>query len=145
MRKPKYITAENYQQFKPSEFVRSFVSDIEVAEKMGKPMDMRTYIPRTAEPGCLPCLGGMACMNMGFTSTLLNDVSYNVAGLGDAIRTGTASSFRIHINNLYPKCQFKASYVGHTKTFEGVVRKGRLSYLKAQVHKYADALEAQGY
>ncbi len=30
--KPKYITVENYKEFKPSEFIRSFVADIEVAE-----------------------------------------------------------------------------------------------------------------
>jgi hypothetical protein len=65
-KKPKYITKDNYHLFKPSEFVRSFVSDIEVAEeikaKTGKEMNMNDYSDSIR---CLPCLGGMACMNMG--------------------------------------------------------------------------------
>lgn len=41
--KLKTITAENYKQFKPSEFIRSFISDIEIAKKIGKPMNMSSY------------------------------------------------------------------------------------------------------
>lgn len=57
----KYITLKNYKQFLPSEFVRSFVSDIEVAEKIGKSINMNNY---TKNISCLPCLGGMACLNL---------------------------------------------------------------------------------
>ena len=62
----KRITVDNYRQFKPSQFVRSFLSDLDVAvtltKKTGEEMNMDSWYQGNS---CLPCLSGMACLNMG--------------------------------------------------------------------------------
>lgn len=135
----KYITVDNYKEFKPSEFVESFISDIEVAEKIGKPMDMDNWVGN----GCLPCLGGMACMNMGI-SPFGNQVGDIVSNLGDHIRSGYADSVQDFIEDLFniklPSLIFKRQ-----RKIEGEIKTAKqFNNLKKQVAYYADTLKKAG-
>lgn len=142
MSKPKYITIENYRKFKPSEFVRSFISDIETAEKIGKPMDMSNYF-ENFEGTCLPCLGGMACMNLGFVSVYATDIiGETVARLGDRIRVGKGKYINYQLKILYPK--YKNCKLPNREMISGETTKRDLTRLKQRINTYADIIEASG-
>jgi hypothetical protein len=164
MKQPKYITIDNYQQFKPSEFVRSFISDIESAAKTGMKMNMSSYV-HDPFSGCLPCIGGMACLNMGgkytFLLSLRPDVTemdriFNrIAMLGDAIRSGAgARSFLHDIRALYSELLpigsihtilLKGSKIkGQLRCFEGYIDPNNCQRLKKQIEAYATFLEELG-
>lgn len=141
--KPKYITKDNYRQFKPSEFIRSFASDIQVALDKGKPMDMSQYEVNFAVYGCLPCLGGMACMNMGL-SPLKGKVGNLVANIGDNIRCGDLESASRDLGELYSKDINIEDTVGYSYMM-GVIRGEKLISLQKRVHSFADQIEKAGY
>lgn len=138
--KPKYITPDNYQQFKPSELVHSFISDIEVAERIGKPMDMSNYF---SSKNCLPCLGGMALLNWGNISTN-KDVGFNVSHLGDAIRRGV--DIQYWLQEMYPNVGFYTINPNGTKVFGMIQLKSHIQFtaLKRQVMLYVKELEKHG-
>jgi hypothetical protein len=141
----KYITQENYKEFKPSEFVHSFISDIDVAIKLGKPMDMDWY---QQWDGCMPCLGGMACMNLGIGVSGLNDLEDNISRLGDAIRNGNNIGVVNRLDDLYYGLIIPYSVFDglDTTEFNGKIKtKEQFKALKAQVMKYVVALEKAGY
>lgn len=146
---PKYITIDNYKEFKPSEFIRSFISDIDVAIEIGKPMDMNTYFT-DSDAKCLPCLGGMACMNMGISFSIFDEdgmygaIGGRIADLGDSIRLGFTESVMESINSLYDIYAFIIEPNG-LKQFIGVTELSSLSSLKKQIEKYASAYEKEGY
>jgi len=147
MKKPKYITLENYKEFLPSEFVRSFVSDIEVAEKFNKPMNMFTF--KSDDVSYLPCLGGMACLNLSPKKNCFrNKTLSSIAFLGNSIRNGMLHSVVSYLKYLYPNHEIYYNTfvnVKNLKQFSGLINKDRFEELKKQVHKYADALEKIGY
>lgn len=136
----KYITVDNYKEFKPSDFVESFISDIDVAEKLGKPMNMADWYGN----GCLPCLGGMACMNMKI-DPINDEVGYEVSDLGDGIRNGSdwkiqksiEALFKIKIpeNILKPKPEIRGK-IDTAKKFDK---------LRQRVIYYADILRKEGF
>lgn len=146
MSKPKYITKDNYLKFKPSEFVRSFISDIEVAEAMGKPMDMSTFEAEKAmKEGCLPCLGGMACMNMGISPYRdVDSIGRYTADLGDFIRCGHKNCVNDVLELLYPKYRRVDFYRVKKVHFFGIQDKNELRELKKIINQYADAIEKSG-
>jgi hypothetical protein len=154
MRKPKRITVDNYQQFKPSEFVASFLSDLEVVEKQKKPMNMSRWNKnntweRLQLVECLPCLGGMACMNLGAKDKQLPEiVAYeglnvftkrkklyaNVALLGDCIRMGEKSGIKIYLQKLYPATYYSQSF--ERIHFYGLMGLAGLVYPKSKDMKH---------
>jgi len=139
----KYITKENYKEFKPSEFVHSFISDIDVAIKLGKPMDMGLYVEWH---GCLPCLGGMACMNLA--ANFNSGMGYSVSRLGDAIKNGINVGAAIRLGDLYCGLNIPYSIFNglDTTEFNGKIKtKEQFKALKDQVMKYVIALEKAGY
>lgn len=144
------ITVKNYKKFKPSEFVRSFVSDIEVAEeitkKTGERMNMCVFQPHR---GCLPCLGGMACFNMlghyPYTGEDYGDeeLSRAVGSLGNSIRIGVWSDIESDLKMLYPKYKKTHSRAG-LDFFNGETYQHDITRLKKQIHKIADIIERSG-
>jgi hypothetical protein len=145
------ITVDNYKKFKPSEFIRSFASDIEWAIKSGKKMDMGTILEKG---DCLPCLGGIACMNFGIPikDTELSRIQYNVAFLGDAIRLSVFSNMMYRLSRLYPSL----NRGDHTTLIEKRLRNEvvHLSYkgtilpkqsMIERIHKIADIIASEGY
>lgn len=138
--KPKYITPDNYQQFKPSELVHSFISDIEVAEKIGKPMDMAIFEESWE---CLPCMGGMGVMNWNHHE-INGTLRHNIEQLGDDIRVGRNISPRL--NTLYGNVNVLIMPTG-TECFshlEKIKTKSRFTALKHQVMLYVKELEKHG-
>jgi len=142
MKKPKYITAKNYLQFKPSEFVRSFVSDLEVAKKLtkrtGKPMNMNRWWPNE---NCLPCLGGMACMNMGVRPDD-NAIGDMTSELGDNIRIGYGSRISDDILKLFK--EYKRVNLPSFEIIHDVISNKEIDILIDRIHTYADLIEASG-
>ena len=145
------ITPENYLQFKPSEFVHSFISDIEVAEKMGKPMDMHDYDAERAGNGritCLPCMGGMSILNWGYSGIPEGDspeemAAYYTARLGDGIRCGLGAVVAKYIKRLYGGRTPRL--IDTATTVRGIVRSPwQFKELKDQVLFYTGELEKQG-
>ena len=140
--KAKTITVDNYKEFKPSEFIRSFLSDIEVAEKIGLPMDMRTFLSNGYKKNCLPCLGGIACLNMHIDpiSTVLGS---NVSELGDNIRLGYSSLVSDDVAKLFG---IKISMGKEISSICGVIKtKKQFDKLKNNVNYYTDIFEKAGY
>lgn len=144
----KTITIDNYQDFKPSEFVRSFASDVDVAIRRGKPMFMASFYDQQTVDGveCLPCLGGMACMNMGIPLQYglpQNSLQTIVSNLGDSIRTGDKRSIVNWLERLYPDRNIQFT-PGSLQGFFGVTKRRSLLLLQKQIHQIADALEESG-
>lgn len=137
----KAITKDNYRDFKPSEFVHSFISDIEVAERAGKKMDMTAWIKSSAKPGCLPCLGGLACMNMSVA--ILDDIGTHVSNAGDEIRLGCGIELSQSLGYLYPDREID-TLTEFYEIFKGVMGKKDLAPLKERILYYVRELEAQG-
>jgi hypothetical protein len=85
------ITVDNYHEFKPSAFIHSFVYDIDYAIGKKKAMDMTAFTKKALNnpKACLPCLGGIACMNMGLAKSYSRCSLWDyIASLGDDIRRG---------------------------------------------------------
>lgn len=151
-KKPKYITIKNYLKFTPSEFIHSFVSDIDIAIKTGKNVDMTTY--KTSTDKCLPCLGAIACMNFGITPgkifKMKNPVYKNTAFLGDKIRAGESFTFIMYLDDLYKITSEKQIeiqtrlYKKELHRFIGFLNEHDLINLKKQVLKYVEVLESIG-
>lgn len=155
----KNITIDNYLQFKPSEFIRSFVSDVNAAIKMGKPMDMNSFVEER-DNKCLPCLGGMACLNMGipvtYTSTWVDDLQESIAFCGDGIRTGDFRGMYNNLQNIYPKLpnfaikmrrirKYNRNRLFNDKLFSGKCSGEQLKELQKRIHEYANTIESWGY
>lgn len=142
--KPKFITTENYLQFKPSEFIRSFASDVDVAmeitKKTGKRMNMNSF---NNGDHCLPCLGGMACMNLAGTTSVYEGVAEYTKDLGDRIRLASKYGIHIYLRKIYPSLkEIELPY--DMEVFTGIMLDKDLVVLKEQIHKIADAYEASG-
>lgn len=136
------ITPENYRQFKPSEFIHSFISDIEVAERTGKPMDMEHYKLDDCKPGCLPCLGGTACLNWGFNNPYSEGLPWRVANSGEQIRWGNGEALAYNLRRLY---EIPVKNLPKQKPIMGNPNSPKaFQRLKDRVLFYVTALEKQG-
>ena len=155
--KPKYITADNYKEFSPSEFVRSFASDLERTGK--KTINMGTYFQGTAkQEKCLPCLGAIACSNMGIS--IKGNYSWDpttsaVARLGNAIRRTDYYTAVEKLRDLYGASVVPFEWNGikfdklmnlkhKHKSMIGYIDQDLKERLIKQVHQFADFLEKEG-
>lgn len=137
--KPQFITVDNYQKFKPSELVRSFVADIQVAKKkmkQGYKMDMQSWEPYNH---CLPCLGGMACLNMSITPH--DGIGLWISYLGDAIRTGRDGYMNNALFDLYENYR-RTDFPSKPEIERGTTK--NLDILIDRIHMYANILEESG-
>jgi len=143
------ITKDNYLQFKPSQLIRSFIEHINsTGDKL---MNMDYFTPEGAAramEGCLPCLGGTACMNMGlqvFNSA--QSLGQKIAGLGNALRMGNGPLVDNWITQIYPigtACLDMQLYMPeNTRRFSGAVDQAGKQRLIAQVEAYALAYESK--
>jgi len=161
------ITVDNYLDFLPSEFIESFISDIEVAEKLNRPMDMGSYTQKDAKKfdtvTCLPCLGGMACMNLGLKYEYQSEfrdlntelpLANRIAGIGNSIRIGDTLVFYKNLREIYTDLpdeltiKFCDWFIHHDITlrlFYDVVHQSEFKHLKQQVSYYVKALKSIGY
>lgn len=151
MAKTKTITIDNYKQFKPSELVHSFVSDLDAALKTGKSMDMSTFNAEHARKvNCLPCLGGMALLNLGAESSDMNGhtVLSNIANMGDFIRMSCWTTALVYLTDLYPKYTKQLCKVSTEglpdKDFAGVIYSNRIKALQKHILKFVEVLEKAG-
>lgn len=146
-KRTKKITIDNYLDFKPSEFVRSFASDLEwgmaESKRTGKPINMYVF---TKDKDCLPCLGGLACMNFGtprgYTFNHKNRMLDNTAVLGDSIRQGLVTVTNTAIKGLYP--DYRPCKLGKLRPFNGKYDYDELQPLIDQIHHIADQIERSG-
>lgn len=153
--KPKYITIDNIHQFLPSELVRSFAWDVKQAAKTKKEMLLSQFSYILAnEQGCLPCLGGIACYNMGIIDVSMyddGDIEYEVARLGDSIRMGMGRYVIKSLKKIYPDTDFSQTWLRDMTSFsifdiEPFFPSGyKGKELINQIHQYADELELKGF
>jgi len=156
MKKPKYITVDNYLQFKPSEFVRSFASDIErgweLAKRTKQKIDLYNWVPYP-ESKCLPCVGGLACMYFGGEFTYEGSsaelykgsdlVKFYTARIGDCIRMGSMFEIYEFLIGLYP--EYKNVYLGKWGiAFYGMLNAKSKGALIKRINRIADLIEASG-
>ncbi len=56
------ITPGSYKDYTPVQFMQSFISDIEVAEKSGLPINIKSFY---GNEKMMPCLGGEVVFMVG--------------------------------------------------------------------------------
>lgn len=146
----KTITKYNYLKFKPSEFIHSFLSDIEVAEKSGKRMNMNRF---NSGYGYLPCLGGLACLTLGIPTPLrisLSEdglsLSVKVGLLGDSIRLGNIDITLRYVKNLYPDMTLTTTSKWSLQSFDdriiyGIPSKEDMRLMKRRIKEVVKLLE----
>lgn len=114
------ITFQNYQQFKPSEFIAAGIIDLQNAIESGLEINMSSWFSFNEETrNCTMCLGGAVLYGMH------KDIKENIdkknwpsacdiaqtenilkfALLFDEIRAGAVESVVYHIQKLYPLLQ----------------------------------------
>lgn len=145
----KVITIDNYRNFKPSELVHSFVSDLNIALKSGKKMDMLTFSAEAAAThDCLPCLGGMAALGLERKTIDVRPVTHFVMMLGDSIRVSQWFDALAALIRIYPDFQGKLFFVDTDllphKRFDGVIGKKEIKELQKHVLRFVEALEKAG-
>jgi len=173
------ITVDNYLDFLPSDFVASFLSDIDYAAKRNKPMDMENFLKEyaTADDNskCLPCLGGVACMNFGIEEHLKNQdiaklksaelyysalpkspflIATYTSRIGDYSRLGHIKLAYNSLKKLYPSLpfledtNFSAWFVKNNavpKMFLHVLYPEDFDSLREHVSNFVKALKSIGY
>lgn len=146
-RKPRTMTVNNYKEFLPSEMIRSFVTDIDVALKAKKHMNMGIFNFVGSYSNCLPCLGGLACMNMGYENIYSSPLSKTIAYLGDAIRRESSTAVQKYLAELYPDLitEIYRSEI-KMKKWGSVLDVGpeKLRRLQTTIHHLADSLKMEG-
>lgn len=159
------ITKDNYRQYKPSEFVRAFIEDIDFAIATGIPVNMSTFTVINSKTSCLPCLGGMAVLNMGMKGFEFKDqivlsigerhagfdksLNWAVAGLGDAIRRCRRSEILRRLAQIYNLnmaiMESLKDKLPKYQRFDGKAGKEELLILRDYVTILADTLRNNGY
>ena len=150
------INSTNYMNYKVHQIVRSFADDIRDVIASGIPMDMSAFEIMHVEEGCYSCLGGTACINMGFgIDTLKSSVrSGQIAGMGDAIRMFAVERFAECVYDFRgkktpTKPQIHGAFIWDRETigfkpqvFAGIVRAEKeFELLIAQINFFADSLK----
>lgn len=132
------ITPATYKDYTPVQFMQSFISDIEVAEKSGLPINIKSFY---GNEDMMPCLGGLAVMNMGL-EPWQNKLAANVACLGDHIVRGEGRAVNYYLKLLYPGLP-KRTYKEMPNMTKGVRLTRQYKKLKSRVWDYVKEVENQ--
>jgi hypothetical protein len=137
----KRITVDNYKEFKPSEFVRSFVVDVYYGINLSNKTKKKINVQEWKETfDCLPCIGGLACMGLRI-NPLLDPLGRIIASLGDSIRTGSNFCICRDLCLLYPNYQYTQP------PQNPIISKSNISSLKQlqkRIHMYVNLIEESG-